>query len=484
MGGRCDRWDSEMKRAARRGGTWVQEVNSLLTLEATPVLRTLDLFCGAGGLSVGFRACGFDVRGIDSCRDAVKTYSANLGRAECKDLSRSTWFPAVDVVIAGPPCQPWSRAGKGKGGEDKRDGLSIILDAVRRIRPLAVLVENVPDLAKRGRREHLDCFERSLEGLDYRVEEWVLNAADYGVPQNRCRVFIIGIVGDDVIGKPQAWSERVEARRAIPGTYWREPNGTRRVSEAMSAYIERYERASGCRTPRDLHVDRPARTLTVRNLSGATGDMIRLRLPNGSRRTLTSREAARLQSFPDWFRFSGSQRSKFKQIGNAVPPLLAFAVAEAVRQRVVGGAKGMEKQLREGYPMPSSASASATMRANRRRDTQPELRLRSALHREGRRFRIDLPMDVSGRRVRPDIVFTRQRIAVFIDGCFWHGCPEHGQLPRSNGAYWMEKLRRNKQRDDADNDALERGGWTVVRVWEHEATDDAVAMITAILSEQ
>ena len=471
-----------MKRAVSRGRTWVQEVNSLLTFAAIPVLETLDLFCGAGGLSLGFRACGFDVRGIDSCKDAVKTYSANLGRAECKDLFGSTYFPAADVVIAGPPCQPWSRAGKGKGGEDERDGLSIILDAVRSIRPLAVVVENVPDLARRKRREHLDCFERSLESLDYLVEEWVLNAADYGVPQNRRRVFIAGIVGDEVIRRPQTWSERVEARRAIPGTYWREANGTRRLSEGMNAYIERYERASGCKTPRDLHVDRPARTLTVRNVSGATGDMIRLQLPNGSRRTLTIREAARLQAFPDWFRFSGSQHSKFKQIANAVPPLLALAVAEAVYQRVVGQAKSMEKLLNEGYPIPSSTSASATMRANRRRDTQPELRLRSALHRGGRRFRIDLPMDVSGRRVRPDIVFTRQRIAVFIDGCFWHGCPEHGRLPRSNGAYWISKLRRNKERDDADNDALKRGGWTVVRVWEHETTDDALAMVTATLS--
>lgn len=472
-----------MKRAPSKGRTWVQEVNSLLTPGARPVLQALDLFCGAGGLSLGFRACGFDVRGIDACRDAVKTYSANLGRADCEDLFGATYFPAADVVIAGPPCQPWSRAGNGKGGEDERDGLSLILDAVRRIRPLAVVVENVPDLARRKRREHLNCFEKALEGLDYLIEEWVLNAADYGVPQNRRRVFIAGIVGADSIGRPKTWSEKVEARRAIPGTYWREVKGTRPVSEGMNAYIDRYERASGCRTPRDLHVDRPARTLTVRNLSAATGDMIRLRLPNGTRRTLTIREAARLQSFPDWFLFSGSQCSKFKQIGNAVPPLLARAVAEAVYQRLVGRAKGMEQGFQEGsYPIPSSASASATMRANRRRDTQPELRLRSALHREGRRFRVDLPMDVSGRRVRPDIVFTRQRVAVFIDGCFWHGCPEHGRSPRANGAYWRAKLRRNKQRDDADNEALERGGWTVVRVWEHEATDEAVAMVTAGMS--
>ena len=109
--------------------------------------------------------------------------------------------------------------------------------------------------------------------------------------------------------------------------------------------------------------------------------------------------------------------------------------------------------------------------------------MRSALHREGRRFRVDMRMEVGGRRVRPDVVFARQRIAVFIDGCFWHGCPEHGQMPRANAGYWRAKLWRNRQRDEADRAALERGGWTVVRIWEHETTEDAVEMVTAVLGK-
>ena len=323
-----------------KGRTWVQEVNALLTLGAQRKWNALDLFCGAGGLSLGFRVCGFAVRGIDACRDAVKTYRANLGAAECQDLFAEPDLPAADVVIAGPPCQPWSRAGKGKGEDDRRDGLAIVLDAVRKIRPVAVVVENVPELARSERRGHLDRFEGALEALDYLVEEWVLNAADYGVPQNRRRIFITGIVGDGGVERPPPWTTRVAARRAIPGTYWRETSAARPVSEGMNAYIERYERASGCRTPRDLHLDRPARTLTVRNLSGATGDMIRLRLGNGSRRTLTVIEAARLQSFPDWFQFSGTRTSRFKQIGNAVPPLLARAIAETVCRGMMAGVGG------------------------------------------------------------------------------------------------------------------------------------------------
>lgn len=320
-----------------KGRTWVQEVNALLTLGVRREWQALDLFCGAGGLSLGFRVCGFAVKGIDACGDAVKTYRANLGAAECQDLFADPDLPPADVIIAGPPCQPWSRAGKGKGEDDRRDGLAVVLDAVRKIRPVAVVVENVPELARRGRRGHLDRFEADLEALDYLVKEWVLNAADYGVPQNRRRVFIAGIVGGGGVERPQTWTTRVTARRAIPGTYWREASAARPVSEGMNAYIERYERASGCRTPRDLHLDRPARTLTVRNLSGATGDMIRLKLGDGSRRTLTVREAARLQSFPDWFQFSGTRTSKFRQIGNAVPPLLARAIAETVCTGVMMG---------------------------------------------------------------------------------------------------------------------------------------------------
>ena len=138
--------------------------------------------------------------------------------------------------------------------------------------------------------------------------------------------------------------------------------------------------------------------------------------------------------------------------------------------------------MEPSYPQPSSAAASATMRANRRRDTAPERRLRSALHRRGWRFRVDLPMEAAGRRVRPDIVFTRRRVAVFVDGCFWHSCPEHGQRPRANASYWEPKLRRNMERDHADTDSLERSGWIVIRLWEHESACDALAAVEAALA--
>ena len=311
--------------------TWLQHLNSQFTRETELGLRALDLFCGAGGLSLGFWALGFDVMGVDMSRDAAMTYSHNLGRVQCADLTDFEGFPRVDAIISGPPCQPWSRAGKRLGGEDQRDGLDVIIRAVKQTKAAAVVVENVPELGRPTGRRHLDRFNSCLVSMGYAVTEFELNASVYGVPQNRQRLFITAVLGKEPLTRPEPWPQRIKVRQAIPGTYWRNCAQARIVSTGMSAYIERYEKASGCITPRDLHIDKPSRTLTTRNLSGSTGDMLRIRLPDGRRRTLTVREAARLQSFPDWFRFHGSNRSRFEQIGNAVPPLLAFAVAGSVR---------------------------------------------------------------------------------------------------------------------------------------------------------
>ena len=120
------------------------------------------------------------------------------------------------------------------------------------------------------------------------------------------------------------------------------------------------------------------------------------------------------------------------------------------------------------------------MSANRRRDTGSEVRLRSALHRRRWRFRVDLPVEVGDRRVPPDVTFTRQRASVFVDGCFWHNCPEHGERPRANGSFWDEKFRRTVERDCADTESLECSGWTVIRIWEHELAADAVADVETV----
>ena len=120
------------------------------------------------------------------------------------------------------------------------------------------------------------------------------------------------------------------------------------------------------------------------------------------------------------------------------------------------------------------------MQGNRRTGTAPELRLRSALHAEGMRFRVDYRIETSTGPVRPDIAFTRRKVAVFVDGCFWHGCPEHGVSPKTNTSYWEPKLRRNGERDRRDSAMLRDAGWTVLRIWEHVPAEEAVRRIAAV----
>ncbi|MEU4256705.1 very short patch repair endonuclease [Streptomyces fradiae] len=132
-----------------------------------------------------------------------------------------------------------------------------------------------------------------------------------------------------------------------------------------------------------------------------------------------------------------------------------------------------------GFPTPPTAGRSRNMAAIKRRDTKPERAIRSLLHAAGKRYRLDFRLQLDGARPRPDIVFTRARVAVFVDGCFWHCCPEHGRQPGVNGSYWGPKLERNVARDRAADEALTAAGWTVVRVWEHEAPEKATERIIA-----
>ncbi|MFF7675684.1 very short patch repair endonuclease [Actinacidiphila glaucinigra] len=124
---------------------------------------------------------------------------------------------------------------------------------------------------------------------------------------------------------------------------------------------------------------------------------------------------------------------------------------------------------------------SRNMAAIKRRDTKPERVIRSLLHAAGKRYRVDVRLTLGSTRPRPDILFTRARVAVFVDGCFWHCCPEHGRQPGVNGGYWAPKLERNVARDRAADEALTDAGWTVIRVWEHEAPNEAADRIITAL---
>jgi DNA mismatch endonuclease (patch repair protein) len=116
-----------------------------------------------------------------------------------------------------------------------------------------------------------------------------------------------------------------------------------------------------------------------------------------------------------------------------------------------------------------------------RRETRPEVALRSALHRRGLRFRVHYPVPGSPRR-KIDVAFPGAKIAVFVDGCFWHACPEHAVMPKANSEWWAWKLHGNTSRDAETTEMLEQAGWQVIRLWEHQTPEDGAAQVVSMLA--
>lgn len=133
-------------------------------------------------------------------------------------------------------------------------------------------------------------------------------------------------------------------------------------------------------------------------------------------------------------------------------------------------------------PRPRDEQTRSRMRKQRRVDTAPELALRRELHRRGLRYRVDYRV-VTGLRRRADVAFTRARVAIFVDGCFWHACPQHGTRPKHNQSWWDAKLKANVQRDRDTDSRLEEAGWQVLRVWEHEDMRAAANRVQRLVAD-
>jgi DNA mismatch endonuclease, patch repair protein len=129
-------------------------------------------------------------------------------------------------------------------------------------------------------------------------------------------------------------------------------------------------------------------------------------------------------------------------------------------------------------PVPSSPGVQGRMQRQRRKDTAPELALRRSLHAVGLRYRVGWPVPGAPRRTI-DIAFTRIKLAVFVDGCFWHGCPAHATWPKANSEWWRVKIETNRRRDDETTALLEGAGWTVLRFWEHDGVEEAASRVWA-----
>jgi DNA (cytosine-5)-methyltransferase 1 len=382
-------------------------------------MNSIELFAGAGGLGLGVSRAGFkhDLV-VEWDADACDTMRKNFGdkrkdefwpvfQGDVRRADFKTLEGKIDFVSGGPPCQPFSIGGKHQGYKDRRDMFPEAARVVRIVRPKAFLFENVggllresfakyfqyillqlkyPEVGKKDGEEwihHLTRLEKyhtsaKTKGLHYNVLFRRVNAADYGVPQKRQRVIIVGFRSDISCdwGFPHGTHSELALLKSkfISGEYWdkhRVPKAKRQTtSSAMKARLEKEglfpEEKSPWRTVRDAisdlpnpqatgatnilnhkyqsgakiypghagsYIDEPAKTLKAGG-HGVPGGENMLRNPDGSVRYFTIREAARLQTFPDWFAFASSWSESMRQIGNAVPVRLADIMANSIASKL------------------------------------------------------------------------------------------------------------------------------------------------------
>lgn len=293
----------------------------------------VDLFSGCGGLSHGFIKYGFTVIEYEN-NDKACIVSAKNGHHVIKtNLDENTEIIHPDILIGGPPCQPFSVIGNQNGQYDKRDGLPIFISMMKKYKPLIAIIENVPNLTGKKHNIYFKTIINEIKNIGYHVDWKILNALDYGIPQNRKRLFIVAHNGQfnfpsqsnhkittvgDVIPKNSFSAQTCDIYPELI------------LTESMDKYISNYEKKSKCVNPRDLHPNKPSRTLTCRNLQACTSDMIRIVLDNGKRRQLTVEEACLIQTFPTDYFTSVDRKSAMKMIGNSVPPLLSEKLAYQV----------------------------------------------------------------------------------------------------------------------------------------------------------
>lgn len=321
-------------------------------------MKAVSLFSGAGGLDLGFRMAGHEiVWANDLYEDAVQTYRKNIGGhivlGDIRDISTDD-IPNCDIVIGGFPCQGFSVANtKRRVGDERNELYKQLIRVIKAKEPKFFLAENVKGLANLGKGAVFKMIISDFEQLGYRVQHQVLNAADYGVPQTRQRIIIVGVRDDiawnysfplpthskDGAGGLPVWVSVSEALKDLP-----DPDTENDVPN--HTYSKYKLNINGYIGHRLLDPDKPAPTVTARGDS--RGGVVILPHHNGKRR-MSCRELASVQSFPVDYEFAGNNSSVYRQIGNAVPPLLAYAVAkEFDKSAEISGGEHVSKELYTG----------------------------------------------------------------------------------------------------------------------------------------
>lgn len=334
----------------------------------------IDLFSGAGGMSKGFEMAGFSpVLAIDNWQDALDTYKSNTPSAEtlCADLSNIDILAIkerynlhnVDLIIGGPPCQGFSIAGK-RIIDDVRNKLyKSFVSFVKVFSPKVFVMENVPNILTIGGGIVRESILNDFNELGYHVEYRVLTASDYGVPQNRRRAIFVGFrEGEYVFPKPnvankvtagQALSDLPENSLADGTPYpisaqsefqvWARKFSTGIFNHEATVHNERTRSIINLVPDGGNYKNLPVELQNTRKVHIAWTRLCSTKpsitIDTGHRhhfhykynRIPTVRECARIQSFPDDFVFSHSRTSQYRQVGNAVPPLMAKAIAESLK---------------------------------------------------------------------------------------------------------------------------------------------------------
>lgn len=506
----------------------------------------LSFFSGGGFLDMGFELAGFEIiwsnefdkafaelhsSGITSWRKS----QGNRKKAEIFNTKSITEVTSLDIcneafpfgqpkiwgIIGGPPCQDFTLNGNLNGFNGERGKMTIIyFDKIKELKPTFFLMENVPGLFHfKDNRKILYEIVRDRCYKDYFLDQFILNALNYGVPQNRERIFLVGLRKDaftpplrkilfdslftlnfkppapkydnarvkfswpgvnlfgDIPDKPMGIPEELFVANCLVNEQ-DIVNNTPNINEFFPL-IKDPENKKGIQEGNTLRQSFK-RLHRYRYSPTACYGNNEVHLHPYENRRISVREALRIQGVPDSYVLPPniSLTKKFKMIGNGVPVPLAEAVAKSLMELIT-------KTKIKNMDIWSIDKRHDVMSRIRSKNTKPELLLRSELFKKGYRYRLHV-RKLPGN---PDIVLSKYKTLIFVNGCFWHQHREcgEGRIPDSNKVFWEKKLLRNVENDEKFHIKCKELGWRVIVVWECELErdlDNTIDKILKIIREQ